>query len=87
MTLEERQDFLQGQMQALLGFAFGVIETHPDPATLRLFCQATAEGATAKTLPMPVTDACLQGIEDMRERLVGQATNVLGRRTKQSPPP
>lgn len=82
MTLEERQDFLQGQLQALLGFVFGVIETHPHPEILRTFVQATSESAVSKTLPMPVTDACVSGIEDMRDRLVRQTTSALERRSK-----
>ena len=70
MTDRDRIEFLQGQIQCLLALSFALIETHPDKTRLRAFVETNLEGVSAKLLSSPVQDAMLEGVEDMKAKLL-----------------
>lgn len=69
MTTDERVDFLQGQIQALVTFAFAVIETHPDRKALKTAAATNLEAALAKLGGGATPEAGIDGLLDMKERL------------------
>lgn len=70
MTDQDRIDFLQGQVQALLAFSFALIETHPNFAALNTLLPTLLEGALAKHSGSAAPDALIDGLQDMQTRLV-----------------
>jgi hypothetical protein len=70
MTDRDRIEFLQGQVQCLIALSFALIETHQDKKRLRAFVDANLEGVSAKLGGEPVQEAMLEGIEDMKARLL-----------------
>lgn len=79
MNDRERIEFLQGQVQCLLALSFALIETHQDKTRLRSFVETNLEGITAKLLSEPVEDAMLEGIEDMKEKILKYVSNSSAR--------
>lgn len=70
MNDQERIEFLQGQVQCLLALSFALIETHQDKTRLRPLVEANLEGVASKLLSEPVQDAMLEGIEDMKGKIL-----------------
>ena len=70
MTDRERIEFLQGQLQCLLALSFALIETHQDKTRLRVFVETNLEGVSAKLLSEPVQDSLLEGVEDMKAKIL-----------------
>jgi hypothetical protein len=48
-----RVDFLAGEIHALLSFAAAISKTHPNPALIRVHCQAAFQVGLAKIEAMP----------------------------------
>lgn len=82
MTSEDRVQFLQGQIQALTSFCFFLIETHPDPSTLRARLPEFLEAGYVKISGMPVDEMVVEGLEDMKGRLLAFAASAAERRAR-----
>jgi hypothetical protein len=70
MTDAEKIEFLGGRTQALLGFAIAVIMSHPNPPVLAGNLEEIAEINLARAEAEPVTDDFVEGVLDIKTRLL-----------------
>ena len=79
MSDTDRIDFLQGQIQALVAFSFAMIEAHPDRRSLLAYVSQNLEVALAKISGAAVPEPVVEGLEDMKTRLLEYATKAAAR--------
>lgn len=79
MSDTDRIDFLQGQIQVLLAFSFAMIETHPDRRQLLVYLNQNLEGTLAKISGTAVPEPLVDGIQDMKDRLLEYAIKSAAR--------
>jgi hypothetical protein len=81
MTDAEKIEFLGGRTQALLGFAIAVIMSHPNPSVLAGNLEEIAEINLARAEAEPVTDDFVDGVLDIKARLLRAVAMSLARKS------
>lgn len=74
MSDTDRIEFLEGQIQVLTAFAFAMIETHPDRRQLESLLTQFVEGTLAKISGTTAAEPLVDGIHDMKARLLDYAS-------------
>lgn len=75
--MDTADDVARGQLQALMAFAFSVIDTHPDKPALLGCLKANLEAAMVMALPSTMSDAQVGGIQEMNDRLIRYTTGAV----------
>jgi hypothetical protein len=70
MTNEERLDYLIGQVAAIQAFCAASLVAHPRPSAVLVAFESASEVTIAKTIPTAASDAMIQGVESMCDRLI-----------------
>jgi hypothetical protein len=69
MTDSEKIEFFGGQVHALMGFAQAVIMTNPSPERFSRHLDFVGQIALARAESSLVTDAYIDGVQDVQDRL------------------
>ena len=68
--MEQKVDFLGGQVKALMNFAAVLITTHPSPKLLKQDFEAAELVGQAMVEGQTVSDEFLQGMRDVNDQIV-----------------
>lgn len=74
-SIEEKIDYLQGQVHALTAFAQAALKTHEDPNDLLKVFEEQILKNDANVLPTPMSDAWLSGQRAVQALLYPAGTN------------
>ncbi len=72
----DRQEYLQGQVQALLACVFAMIKSHHDIEKLAPCLDQALEACLAKLSGDAHPDAMIEGIEDIKSKVAAYAQNM-----------
>jgi hypothetical protein len=61
----ERSDFVAGQVHALKAIIFALIKSHPNVTAVRTELAKARAAAEARTVPEPVSDDFLEGMNEV----------------------
>lgn len=78
-SIEERLDFLLGQIAALSAFAEAVLISHPKPYSLLCDFEVQILKAEAASLPVAVQDSYQDGLRNIVESLCSPAAKDASR--------
>jgi hypothetical protein len=78
--VQNKVQFLGGQVHMLVGFALAIIESHPDLAELERKFQMYAQTTLANTEAVTVPDEYVDGVLDISKRLQNAIERVLALR-------
>ena len=81
MTDPDRIQFLNGQVQALLCFSFAIIEMHQDRRQLLSHLEQNLEAALAKISCTAVREPLVEGLQDMKSRLLEYTAKSVARQS------
>jgi hypothetical protein len=82
MSNADRQEYLQGQVQALLACVFAMIQSHQDVARLATCLDQSLEACLAKLGGDAHPEEMIDGIQDIKSKVAAYVQNV-GKRTQQ----
>jgi len=72
---EERDDYLMGQVDALVAMVQALLLTHPRPDLVRDYLEVGLLKSEANVLATPVKDAYIEGVRAVQARLYEQGSN------------
>lgn len=81
LRVEDKLDFLGGQLHALRSFAYAVIRATPTPHELQKELDQCIEAAVALSTPVPVEDSYLNGLHEESANLRRCVAAALERRS------
>ena len=79
-TPAERDDYLLGQIDALMAMSQALLLTHPDPDLARKYFEIGLLKSEANNLATPIKDAYLEGIRTVQARLYPPGSNPAAQR-------
>lgn len=72
----DRLDFVVGQVEGLMAVVLAIVKTHPDPALLATQINVVEQVSLAKNGASPISDASVDGIRDILDRVKKHADRV-----------
>ena len=76
MSDADRQEYLQGQVQALLACVFAMIQSHQDSGRLALCLDQALEACLAKLSGEVHPEEMIDGIQDIKNKVAAYVRNL-----------